>query len=208
MLKIALTGGPCAGKTSAKEKIQACFSQVGYTVLFIPETATEMITAGFILEKTISIVDFQTGLMQLQMEKEKVYEKMADRIKSHKILLVCDRGVLDSKAYMPNQEFQKAINGLGYNEAELRNNYDAVFHMTTAAKGVEAAYSLCNNNARTETEKKAILIDDKLIAAWKEHPYHRVIDCSNDIETKLDCLIQEIEEFIKKADRRKNIFYE
>ena len=44
--KIVITGGPCAGKTTAMSWIQNTFAQKGYTVLFVPETATELITGG------------------------------------------------------------------------------------------------------------------------------------------------------------------
>ena len=39
--KIVITGGPCAGKTTAQSWIQNAFSMKGYTVLFIPETCTD-----------------------------------------------------------------------------------------------------------------------------------------------------------------------
>ena len=42
--KIVITGGPCAGKTTALSWIQSNFTKLGYTVLFVPETATELIT--------------------------------------------------------------------------------------------------------------------------------------------------------------------
>ena len=44
--KIVITGGPSAGKSTAMSWIQNAFTQMGYTVLFVPETATELITAG------------------------------------------------------------------------------------------------------------------------------------------------------------------
>ena len=44
--KIVLTGGPCAGKTTALTWINNYFSSRGYTVLFVPETATELISNG------------------------------------------------------------------------------------------------------------------------------------------------------------------
>ena len=44
--KIVLTGGPCAGKTTGMSWIQNAFSKLGYKVLFVPETATELITGG------------------------------------------------------------------------------------------------------------------------------------------------------------------
>ena len=44
--KIVLTGGPCAGKTTALTWINNYFSNRGYNVLFVPETATELISNG------------------------------------------------------------------------------------------------------------------------------------------------------------------
>ena len=44
--KIVLTGGPCAGKTTALTWINNYFAKRGYAVLIIPETATELISNG------------------------------------------------------------------------------------------------------------------------------------------------------------------
>ena len=44
--KIVITGGPCAGKTTAMSWIQNAFSQMGYAVLFVPETATALKSGG------------------------------------------------------------------------------------------------------------------------------------------------------------------
>ena len=44
IITIVITGGPCAGKSTAMSHIQSYFSTLGYTVLFVPETATELIT--------------------------------------------------------------------------------------------------------------------------------------------------------------------
>ena len=39
------------------------------------------------------------------MEKERVFEEAAKVMKEDKVLIVCDRGCLDNKAYMTNEEF-------------------------------------------------------------------------------------------------------
>ena len=36
--KIVITGGPCAGKSTAMSWIQNAFTQKGYVVLFLPES--------------------------------------------------------------------------------------------------------------------------------------------------------------------------
>ena len=44
--KIVITGGPCAGKSTALSRIQSELEQLGWKVLFVAETATELITGG------------------------------------------------------------------------------------------------------------------------------------------------------------------
>ena len=41
--KIVITGGPCAGKTTALSRIQNDLTLKGYRLLFVPETFTEFI---------------------------------------------------------------------------------------------------------------------------------------------------------------------
>lgn len=40
--RIVITGGPCAGKTTAMSWIQNAFTEKGYLVLFVDETATQL----------------------------------------------------------------------------------------------------------------------------------------------------------------------
>ena len=96
--KIVITGGPCAGKSTAMSRIQEEFEQMNYTVLFVPETATELITGGVAPWTCGTNAQYQTCQLKLQLEKEKIFEQAARTMKSDKILIVCDRGTLDNKA--------------------------------------------------------------------------------------------------------------
>ena len=198
--KIVITGGPCAGKTTAQSWIQNEFARRGYTVLFIPETATELITGGVAPWTCGSNLDYQKVQVRLQLEKEKVFMDAARTMSSDRILIICDRGALDNKAYMSQDEWDEVLSCLGLNEVELRDTYDAVFHLVTAARGAEDAYTLSNNGARTENAKKAVELDDKMIAAWTGHPHLRIIDNSTDFEKKLERLIAEMVSFLGEPD--------
>ncbi len=92
------------------------------------------------------------------------------------------------------------VSSLGCNEVELRDGYDAVFHMVTAAKGAEQFYTTANNAARTETVEQAAELDDKLIAAWTGHPHLRIIDNAAGFEDKLKRLIAEIASFLGEPE--------
>lgn len=198
--KIVITGGPCAGKSTAMSRIQEEFEQMNYTVLFVPETATELITGGVAPWTCGTNAQYQTCQLKLQLEKEKIFEQAARTMKSDKILIVCDRGTIDNKAYMTNDEFETAALSVGSNEVELRDNYDAVFHLVTAAKGAEEFYTTDNNSARTEDIKTARVLDDKLISAWTGHPHLRVIDNSCSFEEKMKRLIAEIAAFLGEPE--------
>ena len=158
--KIVITGGPCAGKTTAMSWIQNHFHELGYAVLFVPETATELITGGVAPWTCGSNVDFQKCQIALQIQKEQVFEQAARSMKEDHVLIVCDRGVMDNKAYMTDGEFALICSDLHLNEIEVRDQYDAVFHMVSAAKGAKDAYTTANNAARTETPEQAALLDD------------------------------------------------
>ncbi len=198
--KIVITGGPCAGKTTAMNWIQNNFTKLGYRVLFVPETATELITGGVAPWTCGTNVDYQKCQMQLQLAKEDIFRQGAETMKEDKILIVCDRGALDNKAYMTDLDFTQVLSFLGRSEVELRDGYDAVFHLVTAAKGAEQFYTTANNAARTETVEQAATLDDKLIAAWTGHPHLRIIDNATDFEDKLKRLIAEITAFLGEPE--------
>ena len=192
IFKIVITGGPCAGKSTAMSWIQNAFTQRGYTVLFVPETATEFITGGVAPWTCGTNLDYQKCQMKLQIEKERLFLQAAQTMPGDKILIVCDRGALDNCAYMTQEEFAQVLAHVGANELELRNSYDAVFHLVTAAKGAEQFYTMANNAARYETPEQAVAMDDKLLAAWTGHPHLRVIDNAYDFEDKMKALLTEI----------------
>ena len=213
--KIVITGGPCAGKTTAMNWISNAFRERGYDVLFVPETATELITGGVAPWTCKTNSDYQHCHMKFQLEKEKVFEQAAKVMKKDKVLIVCDRAALDNKVYMDEATFESVCRFVGASEvelrdqydavfhlvtaakgAELRDQYDAVFHLVTAAKGAEEFYTNANNAARIETVEEAAAMDDKFIAAWTGHPHLRVIDNSTDFTDKMRRLIAEISSFL------------
>lgn len=194
--KIVITGGPCAGKSTAMSKIQEELSQLGYKVLFIAESATELITGGL---NPVTTKDFQMLLTKYQLMKEQTYEQASKNL-DEKVLIVCDRGVLDNKAYMSQEEWETLLKSLNTSEVELRDSYEAVFHLVTAAKGAKEFYTTANNAARRETPEEAILMDDKTINVWTGHPHFRIIDNSTDFDEKIKRLIREITTFLGEPE--------
>ena len=187
---IVITGGPCAGKTTAMSWIQNAFRKMGYAVLFVDETAAQLISGGAAPWLCASGREFQLELLRLQLAKEAAFTAIARNMKADRVLIVCDRGAMDNRAYMSDEEFRWVLRMLGIGEVALRDQYDAVIHLVTAAKGALKYYQ--NSEVRREPPEKAAELDDRLIAAWTGHPHFRIIDNSTDFEDKMRRLIREI----------------
>ena len=198
--KIVITGGPCAGKSTALTWIQDEYNKKGYSVIFVPESATELILAGLSSNNLKSDMEFQALLLKNQLNKEKLFEEYAQKLESDKVLIVCDRGAMDGKAYIKPEEYEQMLKYLGVTEVELRDNYDAVFHLITTANGAEEYYTLENNKARFEKLDDARKSDKKTLKAWTGHPHLRVIDNSTDFQGKMRKLITEISAFLGEVE--------
>lgn len=198
--KIVITGGPCAGKTTALSYIKEALEKKGYTPIFCPETATELISGGVAPWTCITNVDYQYCQLRLQYAKEQIFLEATKRMPPEKMVIIFDRGFLDNKVYMTEEEFAGLLDDMGFAEEKTRDWYDAIFHLETAAKGEEEAYTLSNNGARIETLEQARELDVKLIKAWEGHPYHKIIGHEQNFETKMGHLIQEFEKFIDEKE--------
>lgn len=194
--KIVITGGPCGGKSTAMSYIQNEFTKRGFAVLIVPETATELVLAGISPNKFDNMGGFEDCILSLQLAKEKVVENaIANMNKYDKFLIICDRGVMDCKVYLSDLQFKNCVKKTGISELKLRDSYDAVFHLVSAAKGAKEFYNF-DNLARRETLEEAVTMDEKTLNAWVGHPHLRVIDNSTDFKTKMRRLLKEVASFL------------
>ncbi len=196
--KVVLTGGPCAGKSTAMERIQEIFEEQGYDVLIVSEVATDLISGGVSPWACRTNLDYQKCQMKMQIEKEHVFDRAARYMKKENVLIVCDRGTLDNKAYMTDEEFAEIMDFVNEDPEALIEEYDGVIHMVTAACGAVKHYTHANNTARTETIEEATDLDDRIKDAWAGHPKHVIIDNSTGFEGKLEKVIDEIRDILKE----------
>lgn len=190
--KIVITGGPSGGKSTLIREVGEALSKCGYRTVTVSETATELILGGV---SPKNCPDFQLVRMKLQKERETAYEMALASFEGPSVI-ICDRGMMDSRAYMDAERFRDLLSKIGMTEASAEDRYDGVFHLCTAAKGYEESYSLSNNPARTESAAEAAVLDDKVMAAWQGSRYFRVIGAEKDINEKKEKLLFEIKEFL------------
>ena len=202
--KIVLTGGPCAGKTTALAKIEQDLISLGYKVFIVGESATELIKSGVrpFGDKCLNLVEFQKIIMLYQFQKEEIYDEVLEQYTSDNVVIIYDRGLLDNKAYINDKEFQEVLNYISYNkgkkicEEDLLDRYDMVIHLVTVADGKKDAYTLDNNSTRTEGIEEAINLDKKTMNAWIRHQNLKIIDNEESFNTKIDNVMQKIYELL------------
>ncbi|MDD5946511.1 MAG: ATP-binding protein [Oscillospiraceae bacterium] len=197
--KIVITGGPCAGKSTAMQRVRAHFSAKGNTVLVIPETATELIGGGIAPWTCATPYDYQVIQLRLQAKKEELFFQVARQMNADTVMILCDRGIPDGNAYMHDEDYLQMIAAEGLTPEMLFARYDAVFHLVTAADGALPYYTLANNTARIETPEEAIALDRRTLAAWDGHPYRRTIGNHCSFDEKLGMLIEYITAFLNGA---------
>lgn len=188
-----VTGGPCGGKSTGLIHLQAALKEAGFGCVIVPEAATLAINAGFIPDQTIPILDFQRLILKIMLSLEEHWRQVALQLESDRVVLLCDRGMMDGKAYITADQFAAMCEEMSATEVAWRDNrYDAVFHLHTAALGAEEFYTLDNNIARKETLEQARELDQRTLRAWADHSHVRVIDNSTDFAGKMLRLRQEV----------------
>lgn len=199
--KIVLTGGPCGGKTSGLARIEQELTERGYRVLTLDESATRLMTGGVVLKELGGDV-FKKYIIKNQLNTETLYLDIADHLgcqnnKYKGVVLLHDRSLLDGLAFVERGVFAEILRQEELTVNEARDRYDAVFHLTTCAKGAEEFYTLENNKTRSEGLELAKEVDTKLISAWVGHSHLRVIPNKTKVfKDKMDNLMQEIYRYL------------
>ena len=200
--KIVLTGGPCAGKTTALVKITEYFSGFGYKVFNVPEVPTIYSTAGwnYLTPNRDLYYQGERAILETQLAMEDQFMRLAE-VCTKPVLIVCDRGTMDISAYIKPEEWEEITAMAGTNTNELRERYDAVLHLVSAADGAEQYYTTATNATRYEQANEEGLriareLDKKVIKAWTGHPHLRVINNHDDFENKLNRVLKEISKVV------------
>ena len=142
--RIVLTGGPCAGKTTALAQIKERLTALGVHVVTVPENATAVFenSGGYHPDwagkKRAGHLALQKTLLRFQMDAERHYLAIAQlhaETRGIPAVLLCDRGTLDGKSFVEDREWHKILLDCGLDERGLLSEYDMVCHLVTAAKG-------------------------------------------------------------------------
>lgn len=203
--RIVLTGGPCAGKTTALVRINEHFTKLGFKVFMIPEVPTMITASGwsYLTDNKAFYYEGEKVILEMQLALEDKVMRMAETC-TEPCVIVCDRGAMDISAYISPEMWNELTASCHTCSEQLLNGgrYDAVLHLVSAADGAEKYYTTANNAQRYETADEAGLaiarnLDKKIIQAWTGHPHLRVINNGEDFERKMNRVIKEICEVLE-----------
>ena len=155
--RIALTGGPGAGKTAVLALVQQSLCK---HLRVLPEAAGILFGGGFPRDPTPDARRAaQRAIYYVQRELE------AATTATDVAIALCDRGTVDGAAYWPGPDTLWDAVGTTL-DAELAR-YDAVIHLRTPGLAMGYDHS---NALRVETDTEARVIDERIAAAWAKHP--------------------------------------
>ncbi|KAJ3353508.1 hypothetical protein GGF32_002987 [Allomyces javanicus] len=210
---VALTGGPCSGKSTVQTMLSDMLENLNYKVYRVPETATILLSGGIVFSELDEeqAEKFQENLLQVLLQLEQTYIDLAHsnyKNNGQKSVVLCDRGTMDPSAYIPRPVWLRILHKMGLEEVTIRDErYDAVIHMVTAADGAEAFYGNANNATRSEGVELARTLDTLVKNAWIGHPHMVCVDNSTDFDRKCKRVVEALLNRMGMQDRRwgKNI---
>lgn len=186
--KIALTGGPGGGKSTAAELFKREYKDF---ISLVPEVATLLFRGGFPrVDSPLVVEHIQKSIFHVQNNIEATYATLFP----HHTLL-CDRGTVDGGAYWPKGA-EDFFQTMGTTLEQELARYDAVIYFETAAAG---GLSIdLGNPVRNEDQRKAIEIDLKLRNIWSSHPNFVCIKNEPSFLDKIMGGIKALDELVKK----------
>jgi predicted ATPase len=172
--QIVITGGPGAGKTAALEVLRR---QVCNHVVLLPEAASILWRGGFPrIETTSGRRATQRSIVHVQIELQRMAIESANTA-----LVVCDRGTLDGLAYWPGP-WQEYFDDLGTTMERELARYATVIHLRSPSR----ADGYLQTALRPESAEEAGAIDERILAAWAEHPHRIIVDSNANFLHKLE----------------------
>lgn len=205
VIRIALTGGPCAGKSSALAQVRQRATEQGFDVYCAPEVATLFLNSGvgfptcpreqFLFQKSICV---------LQLALERTLTRIVQAT-GRPSIIIFDRGLMDTKGYLrdapaawhkilralttsgatddqPETDERPSIFAVGVTEDYCLKRYDGVVHLVTAADGAPEYYKqghVTDDSGgavlRNESLEEALQLDQAMREAWQGHAHHHII---------------------------------
>ncbi|VTU28884.1 hypothetical protein SRS16CHR_04359 [Variovorax sp. SRS16] len=155
MMRIAVTGGSCSGKTTA---VQRARLRDPARIDVVTEVAADLLREQPVCQDGMAAAERRA--LQLRIHAEQLRRESAARRCD---IVLTDRGTLDAAAYWPEgaQDFWRTV---GSSQALELQRYDGVIFM----EGAPAHF--VGDAVRSETAEESSRIATRILAVWADHP--------------------------------------
>ncbi len=171
---VAADGGSCGGKSTMIAMAVSKMPEYGIPTLMVPEVATQLFSSGFDIKQILGdqsrVIQFQKQMINAQINFENMYLSFLSLLPGDKKLCITDRGRMSGAQHVEKEIFEAIMHDMGYKISDMRDCYDAVFHIQSAAIGAEVFYNY-DNTVRYETLEEAQVKDIRARAAWLGHEH-------------------------------------
>lgn len=182
-MKIVLTGGPCAGKTTLTQVIAKAFPK---QVAIVPEAASLLFSGGFPRWDEVECqMATQRAIFHVQNALESSYEGKYP----HKIL-VLDRATVDGSAYWPHGT-EDFFSSMQTSLEEQLKRYDKVIYLESASADDYALHRSKNPN-RKESWEEAKELDARSYELWARHKSLLFVPNQRAFSVKVNEVLSEI----------------
>ncbi len=188
--RIALSGGPGGGKTTAADLFRR---ELGERVVIVPESATLLFNGGYPrYREDNAIRATQRAIFHVQRGLE--YSQAScypGRV------LLCDRGTIDGAAHWPEGP-EPFFDAMATTLEDELARYDAVLFFESAAVGgleIEGG-----NPARIESISEAAQLDARLRELWADHPRFLHIPHNHSFMKKIVTGLEALQSIIDELD--------
>jgi thymidylate kinase len=194
IVNIVLTGGACAGKTTAMPIVKNYLEELGYIVVLVEESATEVLQSWGEIDCEYSL---QQAIMQTQIEQEALSMEIAHihNNNGENVVVLYDRGISDQKAYCGENDYNIITNSFNTNDS-INKRYDAVFHIDTVAIARKEFYTTENNQVRRENVVEAVDANMRTFTAWHTHKNHIHIENTSTLDDMINKLTVGIQDMV------------
>lgn len=201
IFKLVLTGGPSGGKSSILEAVKRELRYSNLKVIALNETSTELVLAGYFWkQESINLEAFHQAVFKLQYQKELIHQDLIKTLPNEKILVICDRGLMDSKVYMKDDSFNNLLKSQFLTERQIVDSYDMVVHLETSLEVHSKEYSFPSEEAKQASIYQAKELDKKIQAAWSKNKKHYIVKAQDSYEKKEQKALELIMGELKIAD--------
>ena len=195
MFKIALTGGPCSGKSTVLALLKTFPQGQGYRVGYLTEVASELLKERpLYIKDHDDIVLRQFYIYRTQIAMENCLCEELSRETERKTVLITDRGLSDALAYLDEGDMEKVT--LGGDQDSFSDRYDAVLFFEPAG---EAQHRARNNEARfEETYEEILSTSERTKQAWQRHYRDRMefVNSEASVEEKAKTVARQINRLV------------